>query len=53
MTNARAMLLPDKPLALLGLALLLVGLVAISSASIVYADWIFQDPWFHTLRHLM
>ena len=44
---------PDLPLALLGLALLLVGLVAISSASIEYADWHFQNPWFHTVRHLV
>jgi len=44
---------PDLPLALIGLALLLVGLVAISSASIEYADWHFQNPWFHTVRHLV
>jgi cell division protein FtsW len=44
---------PDTTLALLGLALLLVGLVAISSASIEYADWHYQNPWFHTQRHLM
>ena len=43
---------PDATLALLGLALLLVGLVAISSASIEYADWHYQNPWFHTQRHL-
>ena len=43
---------PDTTLALLGLALLLVGLVAISSASIEYADWHYQNPWFHTQRHL-
>ncbi len=43
---------PDMTLALLGLALLLVGLVAISSASIEYADWHYQNPWFHTQRHL-
>ena len=53
MTSARVLALPDKPLALLGLALLLVGLVAISSASIEYADWNYQDPWFHTQRHLI
>jgi cell division protein FtsW len=55
MTSARTgqpLALPDTPLALLGLALLLVGLVAISSASIEYADWNYQDPWFHTQRHL-
>ncbi|MDH4039214.1 MAG: putative lipid II flippase FtsW [Gammaproteobacteria bacterium] len=44
---------PDTILALLGLALLLVGLVAISSASIEYADWHYQNPWFHTERHLV
>ena len=44
---------PDATLALLGLALLLVGLVAISSASIEYADWHYQNPWFHTQRHLL
>jgi cell division protein FtsW len=43
---------PDATLALLGLALLLVGLVAISSSSIEYADWHYQNPWFHTQRHL-
>ncbi len=43
---------PDAVLALLGLALLLVGLVAISSASIEYADWHYQNPWFHTQRHI-
>lgn len=44
---------PDTALTFVGLALLLVGLVAISSASIEYADWHFQNPWFHTQRHLM
>ena len=57
MSNARAATLfpsaPDMPLALLGAALMLVGLVAISSASIEYADWHFQNPWFHTQRHMM
>lgn len=37
----------------LGLALLLVGLVAISSASIEYAQWHYDNPWYHTSRHLM
>ncbi|MEM8564361.1 MAG: putative lipid II flippase FtsW [Pseudomonadota bacterium] len=36
----------------LGIALLLVGLVAISSASIEYSDWHHQDQWFHTQRHI-
>ena len=56
MTSARtdrSLALPDTPLALLGLALMLVGLVAISSASIEYADWNYQNPWFHTQRHLV
>lgn len=44
---------PDSALALLGLALLLVGLVAISSASIEYANWHYENPWFHTQRHIM
>ncbi len=46
-------MLPDTTLALLGLALLLVGLVAISSASIEYADWHYQNPWFHMERHVI
>ncbi len=44
---------PDTTLALLGLALLLVGLVAISSASIEYAEWHFQNSWYHSQRHLV
>jgi cell division protein FtsW len=44
---------PDMTLVLLALALLLVGLVAISSASIEYAEWHFQNPWYHSQRHLM
>ena len=44
---------PDTTLALLGLSLLLVGLVAISSASIEYAEWHFRNPWFHTQRHMV
>ena len=42
---------PDATLALLGLALLLVGLVAITSASIEYAEWRFQNAWYHSQRH--
>ena len=52
-TGAKVEILPDAPLALLGVALMLVGLVAISSASIEYADWHYQNPWFHTQRHLV
>lgn len=44
---------PDATLALLGLALLLVGLVAITSASIEYAEWHFQNAWYHSQRHLV
>jgi cell division protein FtsW len=44
---------PDTTLAALGLALLLVGLVAISSASIEYAEWHFQNSWYHSQRHLI
>ncbi len=50
---ANAFLAPDAVLALLGLALVLVGLIAISSASIEYADFNFSNPWFHTQRHLI
>jgi len=44
---------PDTTLVLLALALLLVGLVAISSASIEYAEWHFQNPWYHSQRHFI
>ena len=44
---------PDMAMVLLALALLLVGLVAISSASIEYADWHYQNAWYHTQRHLI
>ena len=43
----------DTTLLVLALALLLVGLVAISSASVEYAEWHFQNPWFHSQRHLI
>ena len=51
--TARQFVAPDATLGLLGLALLLVGLVAISSASIEYADRQFGNPWYHTQRHLI
>lgn len=38
---------------LLGMALMLVGLVAISSASIEFAEWKYQNPWHLSLRHLI
>ena len=43
----------DPVLLLMGIALLVVGLVAITSASIEYADWHYQSPWFHSVRHLV
>ncbi|NND69678.1 MAG: putative lipid II flippase FtsW [Halioglobus sp.] len=45
--------LPDASMTLLGLALLLVGLVAISSASIDYSQFHDQNAWYHTQRHLI
>ena len=42
---------PDPWLFGLGTCLVLVGLVAIASASIEYGDWHFNNPWHHTLRH--
>ena len=32
-------------------ALVLVGLVAIASASVGYGEWHFNNPWHHTIRH--
>ena len=51
--NWRAMPALDPVLAGAGLALIIVGLIAISSASIEYADWHFGNPWHHTQRHLI
>jgi cell division protein FtsW len=51
--NLRALPGVDPVLAGTGIALILVGLVAISSASIEYADWHFGNPWHHTQRHLI
>ncbi|MEZ5573668.1 MAG: putative lipid II flippase FtsW [Halioglobus sp.] len=51
--SAGALVAPDLTLILLPLALLLVGLVAITSASIEYAEWHFQNPWYHSERHLI
>jgi len=41
----------DPTLLLLAGALMCIGLVAISSASIPVAEQNYGDPWFHTLRH--
>ena len=43
----------DPVLVSMGIALLLVGLIAITSASIEYADWHYQSPWYHSKRHLI
>jgi len=42
---------PDMMLSVLGFALLLVGLVAISSASIEYAQSHYDNAWHHAQRH--
>jgi len=31
--------------------LIVIGLVAIASASVSYGAWHFDNPWHHTLRH--
>ena len=49
----RSLLAIDPLLGVLGLALILVGLIAISSASIEYGDWHYGNPWHHTQRHLV
>lgn len=46
-------LVPDTFLGLTAMALVLIGLVAISSASIEYADRHYANAWFHTQRHLL
>jgi len=46
-------LAPDAPLLLLTLALLVIGLIAISSASVGYAEDTFGDMWHHSLRHVI
>jgi cell division protein FtsW len=48
-----ALAAPDMTLVMLTLALLLVGFVASTSASIEYAEWHFQNPWFHSIRHFL
>ena len=41
----RPLLDVDNVLLLAGVALLMIGLIAIGSASIEYADWHFDNPW--------
>ena len=51
--TAQVGLTPDPTLLGISLALILVGLVAISSASIEYAQINYDSTWFHTSRHLI
>ena len=44
---------PDVGLFLTALALLLIGVVAISSSSVEYADRYYHNAWYHTQRHLV
>ena len=41
----------DPMLSGISAALVLVGLVAIASASVGYGEWHFNNPWHHTVRH--
>ena len=50
---AAPMQMPDPGLLVVSLALILVGLVAISSASVEYAEINYNNASFHTLRHLI
>lgn len=45
--------MPDMGIVVLSLALILVGLIAISSASIEYAEINYNNNSFHTVRHLI
>lgn len=51
----QAPVMPDLALVLLPVALLLIGLVAITSASIEYAEWQSHNlnAWYYSQRHLM
>ena len=44
--------LPDKSVSILGLSLILIGAIAVSSSSIEYAAKYFGSPWHYTLRHV-
>lgn len=41
----------DPMLSGVSAALVLVGVVAIASASVGYGEWHFNNPWHHTMRH--
>ncbi|MDP5072028.1 MAG: putative lipid II flippase FtsW [Congregibacter sp.] len=45
--------LPDLLLLSIAVALLLIGLIAISSASVGYAEATYGNMWHHSLRHLV
>mgnify|MGYP001812505003 FL=1 len=51
--DRRSLMAMDPTLLLSGLLLVAIGLIAISSASIEYGDWHFQNAWHHTQRHLV
>ena len=44
--------LPDKSVSILGLSLIMIGAIAVSSSSIEYAAKYFGSPWHYTLRHV-
>ena len=43
----------DTTMLWLALALIAIGLVAISSASVSHAEHFYGNPWRQTLRHMM
>lgn len=51
--TSQADVMPDLGIIVLSLALILVGLIAISSASIEYAQLNYNSTSFHTVRHLI
>jgi cell division protein FtsW len=51
--SAPVWLQPDRVLLVIAVALLPIGLVAISSASVGYAEATLRHMWHHSLRHLV
>lgn len=49
----RAVVAPDALVLGLSVALLAIGLVAITSASVGYAEATYGNMWYHSLRHLV
>ncbi len=43
----------DGVLLVAAVSLMVIGLIAIASASIEHDDWHFGNPWYHTTRHLV